>query len=183
MGADIHAYVEYSDFKTADGEQYWTNFTRNGGERNYYLFGLLAGVRGEEAPLFSPRGLPDGHLGYWTEDDYWLHVAPADKPGLADSDGWTSTANAERWLERGYVKADRREDGSLSRVSHPDWHSHSWLTADELAQVLDRYAKGVQRVWSQEKADAPTEWKAVLAAMRSFEADGHQARVVFWFDN
>jgi len=56
MGCDIHAYIEY---KFSDN-----NFTEviSDGEisfgRDYELFGILAGVRGMNKPIISPRGFP-----------------------------------------------------------------------------------------------------------------------------
>ena len=183
MGADVHAYVEYASFTASDGKPFWSNFTRSMGSRNYYLFCLLAGVRGDEGPVFPPRGMPEGRVGFWTSDDYWLYVAPDDQPQLAGRDEWVTREAAEKYVSTYGSQPDLDKDGKLYRVSHPDWHSHSWLTADELEQVLSRYAAGVQGIWPAEKAVAPPEWKAALAAMRSFEADGQEARVVFWFDN
>lgn len=180
MGADIHAYVEYSDFVTAEGEDYWSALTKNFGDRNYYLFGLLAEVRGRGPAVFDPRGLPPGRLSYQTEGDYWLYVT--DDKSMADHEGWTLRDRAERWVRDGSSIADMR-DGKMIRVSDPDSHSHSWLATEELAEVLDAYALGVQSVWPDQKAEAPVEWQAVLAAMRVFESNGKKARVVFWFDN
>ena len=54
-------------------------------------------------------------------------------------------------------------------VSHPDWHSHTWLSADE-------FEKAIQDLGNEK-------YRAALAAMRSFEADGLDARIVIWFDN
>lgn len=178
MGADIHAYVEYELFSTEQGP-YWANLTSNFGSRNYYLFGLLAEVRGDGPALFKPRGIPEGRLGWETSDAYWTRVS--DK--YADHDGFTSNENAERWVREGYSVAEKNEDGSLIRVSGPDWHSHSWLTAEELGKVLDHYAANVQSVWVDQKPEAPVEWRALLAAMREFENAGKAVRVVFWFDN
>lgn len=50
----------------------------------------------------------------------------------------------------------------------PEWHSHSWLSADEFAEALRRA-----------EAEHP-EYMALLAAVRAL---GPGARVVFWFDN
>lgn len=184
MGADIHAYVEYADFKTADGDFYWNNLTRNFGDRNYYLFGLLAGVRGPDGPLFEVRGIPDGRVGYYTSGDYWRNVAPENHPEWADhGDGWVSRESAERWVRGGSSKPVYDKDGKLSRVTDPDAHSASWLTTDELAEVLEHYAANVQSHWPSEKQEAPIAWQAALAAMRTFETNGKKARVVFWFDN
>ena len=181
MGADIHAYVEYSDFKTAEGEDYWSAVTDNFGSRNYYLFGLLAEVRGEGPALFPVRGLPDGRLSYQAEGAYWLYVT--DNPELANHDSYTSRDRAERWVAENGSRADRDDDGKLRRISHPDWHSHSWLATEELAAVLDHYAANVTDRYAERPGEAPVEWRAILAAMRVFEAAGKKARVVFWFDN
>lgn len=183
MGADIHAYVEYSTFTTEDGEPYWENLTKNFGSRDYYLFGLLAGVRGPDEPVFALRGIPEGRIGYDTADGYWTRVAPVADPQYAEWDGWTSQERAAEWVRRGFSEPEYADDGTLRCVSGPNWHSPSWLTTDELAQVLGRYAAGAKSHWPESKAEAPAEWKAILAAMRSFEADGCKARVIFWFDN
>jgi hypothetical protein len=180
MGADIHAYVEYVDFITHDGDDYWSGLTKNFGDRNYYLFGLLAGVRGSDGPLFPVRGMPEGRISYDTAGDYWLNVT--DDPTYEDHEGYTIRHRAEEWVSKGYSVADMR-DGRMVRVSGPDYHSHSWLTTDELAIVLQHYAENVQSVWPESKAEAPVAWQAVLAAMQTFERNGKKARVIFWFDN
>jgi hypothetical protein len=180
MGCDIHTYVELAD-GTKD-KPYWRNFTRNGGERDYLMFGILAGVRVEDEQLFEPKGLPEGELGYWTEDDYWLHVAPEKNPEWADTENWISREKAEKYIGYG-SKADMK-DGVLKRVSHPDYHSHSWLTADEFEQAIKRYSEVVGKYYPVgQRSEAPLEWRAMLAAMRCAEAGGDLARLVFWFDN
>jgi hypothetical protein len=42
-------------------------------------------------------------------------------------------------------------DEDHTRISHPDWHSASWLTADELARVIDAYEsiEFPERSWFQ----------------------------------
>ncbi len=182
MGCDIHTYVEFSD-GTLAGKPFWKNFTRNGGSRNYVLFGVLAGVRCPDAQLFEPKGMPDDGMGFRTADDYWNHVAPEDHPEWADGDDWVTLAQAERWIESGYSVAERDADGRLRKVSGPDWHSHSWLTADELDQALQHYAAEVSKHWPADDGSIPAEWQAMLSAMRTFEANGSQTRIVFWFDN
>lgn len=69
MGCDIHTYLEYADVTDREGQPYWQNFTSNGGGRDYLMFEILAGVRGGEQQLFEPRGLPEGRLGWRTEED------------------------------------------------------------------------------------------------------------------
>lgn len=58
MGADIHMYVEKL-MPTVDGRIEWQNQEVNTPYfRNYYLFGLIAGVRGPDDPFVSPRDCP-----------------------------------------------------------------------------------------------------------------------------
>lgn len=182
MGCDIHTYVEFANEPRLDAEPYWQNFTRNGGSRNYVMFGVLAGVRVDDAKLFEPKGMPDGALGYRTAEDYWCHVAPEAHPEWADGDDWITLDQATRWVEQGSSVGENDEHGRLRRVSGPDWHSHSWLTADELERALDHYRTVAPKYWPQD-ADVPAEWIATLAAMRAFEAAGQRTRIVFWFDN
>lgn len=182
MGCDIHAYIEFAAPKKDGYPVYWQNFTRDGGSRNYILFGVLAGVRYPEAQLFEPKGMPEGNLGFATADDYWLSVAPEAYPQWADNGGYTSIESAERWVKDGSSIGEIGTDGRLSRVSGPDWHTHSWLTADELAKALDHYKVEAAKQWTDD-ADVPPEWQAMLASMRAFEAAGQMTRIVFWFDN
>lgn len=182
MGCDIHTYVEFGKRPAPDREVYWETFTRNGGSRNYLMFGVLAGVRVDAVKRFDPKGMPEGGLSYRTSEDYWVHVAPENHPEWADTDGWCSLESAERWVASGSSVGERDESGRLHRVSGPDWHSHSWLTADELESALHCYREAVPKYWPTE-TDAPAEWVAMLAAMRSFEASGYETRIIFWFDN
>lgn len=182
MGCDIHTYLEFADFET-DAGPYWKNFTKNGGGRNYLMFGVLAGVRVEEARLFEPKGMPDGRIGYDTSEDYWTHVAPAANPEWADDEGWVSLETAQGWIEKGYSKGEINKSGRLERVSGPDWHNHSWLTADELERAFAHYLEQITESCPHGKAIVPAEWSATLAAMRAFEAAGNQTRLIFWFDN
>lgn len=171
MGCDVHAYVEYSH----DGK-YWSNLTDNAGHRDYTMFGIMAGVRDYNGvKLFDPKGLPEGPLGWRVESSHWLRIVPEEHPEWAGEDGWVSKDSAESWVARGCSQAEVK-DGVLQRVTNPDHHSHSWLTADELAQCLDRYRQISDR-------KAPTEWVAIHAAMKAIEGNGEKARVVFWFDN
>lgn len=49
-------------------------------------------------------------------------------------------------------------------------HSASWVTADEWEAAIHGW---------EEIAD----YRAVLAALRAFEQEGYETRVVFWFDS
>jgi hypothetical protein len=65
MGCDIHMQVELFDWVRSEDDEVerWTRVISEPaafGERNYALFGVLAGVRCVDMPLIAPpRGLPD----------------------------------------------------------------------------------------------------------------------------
>lgn len=157
MGCDIHCYVEYKrpDWKT------WSGFGgRINPGRSYYLFSKMAGVRssGEINPVVPPRGFPDD-CAYDATGDHYLFVTET------EGERYCTAAQASRYVEHG---SQWKDDGKQF-VTHPDHHSHSWLTPDEFAEAI---------------ADASNEeYRAILAAMRSFESQGCAARLVFWFDN
>ncbi len=157
MGCDIHLYIEYKHTE----DNLWSNFGKriNPG-RNYGVFADLAGVRNSYGvtPATVPRGYPED-AAFATADDYWLNVTEV------EGEGCCSPKQAEVYVSYG----SRYSDETKNFVSNPDWHSHSWLTPDEYAKAIDGHAE--------------PEYRAILAALRSFEADGYQARVVFWFDN
>lgn len=181
MGCDIHTYVEYSTFTTREGEDYWKNLTKNGGSRDYLLFGVLAGVRVPDVKLFDPKGMPEGDYGWQTNEDYWTLIAPPSHPEWAEEDDdYCSLDKALEWRKHGSV-IQFDKDGNPRRVSGPDWHSHSWLTTDELTKALEHY-EAVKAKYSPSPELSP-EWPAMLAAMRAFEERGAKTRLVFWFDN
>lgn len=79
--------------------------------------------------------------------------------------GYVTPDKAEQWVRDG--RAQYREQ---HWVTHPDWHTHSWLTAAEYREALRRC-----QVWC--------EYKVLGTILDSFEEQGFDARVVFWFDN
>lgn len=158
MGCDIHCYIEY---KRPDSKE-WSDFGgRINPGRNYSIFAAMAGVRGNATPVVPPRGYPED-AAYAAEGDNWLYIT---KEKVSEA-GECTRAQADQYVAHGmHFKDDLKQ-----YVSHPDWHSHSWLTPDEYAKAIEGY-------------DDEMEYRATLAALRSFEAAGCQARLVFWFDN
>ena len=161
MGCDIHAYIEYQ----RNGE---TRYLPFGGRinpgRNYRLFGLLADLRECGPAIIEPRGMPPD-AAWEAEHDNELYIS------ANETDGTTTPERAQRWVESGssvYLK-------DKHFVTHPDWHSHSWLTTAEYRDVLKVYQ-------SQESAWPIPEYDAILAAMERLDHHG-TARLVFWFDN
>lgn len=111
MGADIHAYVECKDVNTGKWkailvenpfELYYSNKDDKGYHpyiqpydgRNYYLFGILAGVRANVYPqIDDPRGLPcdmsDALRKLWDDGDGWWHTP-----------SWYSLAELRAWADK-----------------------------------------------------------------------------------
>lgn len=160
MGCDIHCYIEYQP-----SDQRWDSFGgRINPGRNYHLFGLLAGVRGNSDPVVPLRGMPTD-AAYYARGDNQLYVK--DK-GDDASEGCCSKADAERWVASG---SSRYTDQTKNWVTHPDWHSHTYLFTEEWERAISSVELG------------GCEYRAILAALKHFESEGYRARVVFWFDN
>ena len=179
--------------------------------RNYVLFGLLTNgqVRiSENTQGIAPpcRGVPE-NLSYSTARDYFLYVSDEDN---ADGEHSCSRADAKRWggrfarytFSEGVEWYDPEKHGELVnglppvmdaddkpyywRTEHPDWHSASWLVADELEAVLEEaYVEWWKERQDEGDEDAvwPREFVAVLGAMRALEETGALPRFVYWFDN
>lgn len=193
MGCDIHCYIEYKE----PDREHWSGFgNRINPGRNYGLFGAMAGVRCD-LPHIEPRGVPE-EIAYECSGDYWIYISSES----AEGDGTCSEEKAKSCIQYGSVlkKSDAPIVGNF--VSDPDSHTHSWLTADEFELAIATYLKdggfqiGTLRLEgpTQEALANPTmeqtwtlraltEYWAILAAMRCFEAQGKKSRLVFWFDN
>lgn len=168
MGCDIHMYVEYKRKKEQESHYYNYGGRINPG-RNYYLFGLLSkGVRTNLDNGIPPKGLPE-NISYSATHDYWIHVN--DKYSEEGHEGYCTSEQAEKWQTYGSVY-----DKNSKRVSNPDWHSHSWLTAEELEQQIEVYKK-------ETEYGVGVEYMALLASMKEIENHDYECRVVFWFDN
>lgn len=155
MGCDIHCYIEYRNPKNPR----WCDFGgRINPGRDYRIFEKLAGVRGSDEPEIHPRGFPTDCAGS-ASDDYWLFITDTEGPC------YCTRQRAEQYVSGGCVWRNEEKQW----VSHPDWHNHSWLTPDEFEKVLTGFTS--------------LEYTAILAAMRSFETQGYESRIVFWFDN
>lgn len=162
MGCDIHGYIEYEDWKDDKGNPHHSCFGKNLGDRDYAMFGLLAGVRRGSA-IFEPRGIPE-NTSYTVKHSFHLFIVD----GEADGEGYVSKATAQEWVDRGFSKyVDDKW------VTHPDWHTPSWLTAKEYEQVLRA------REEVKDYGNVDQEWYAILGAMKALK----NARFVFWFDN
>lgn len=164
MGCDIHIYPEYSSFRSG-AKDYWQNFATNMNPgRDYELFGALAGIRGFPGPIVPIRGLPDD-LAMMTKWDNTIWVSET-KP---DTENHCSRENAESWVKTG---GSSWIDDTKDAVTHPDHHSHTWLTVEEFRAAIALVGRDVEMTYY-----------ALLAALDEIEKRGGKTRVVMWFDN
>lgn len=203
MGCDIHCYIEYKP----QGSDRWHEFGKgiNPG-RNYSMFGAMAGVRTDHIPHINPRGWP-ADCGFSAFNDNTIYISDSQKEDFKHEDGefYYSRKHAEDYVAKGYCQFVER-NGRKSWVTNSDHHSHSWLTASEFELSIADYLKAAgfavntPRLMAPENVQANAlsdmsaderkwalndlaEYWAILQAMRCFEAQGHQSRLVFWFDN
>lgn len=175
MGCDIHTYIEYRR-PDQDKKYDWMSFEgQMNPRRNYNMFARLASVRGQfEGISLKPRGLPEG-IGYRSRSDNQLYITET------EGEGYVTMEKAKSWVEGGYgCEFINDHEGKPTWVTHPDWHSHSWLTVDEYAKVVQEYCEQVK---GANTYNNPEEYKAQVAAMKSLQNDGYEVRIVFWFDN
>ena len=171
MGCDAHMYVEYKRKKSE--RDYWFSFGKriNPG-RNYWLFGLMSkGVRSEFPKSLEAKGMPD-NAAYESRGDNQLYIVD-ENPN--DTEGWCTMEQAKQWETYG-CKFVNNTKGNPTWITHPDWHSHTWLTTEEFKKVIDSYN-------SMDNSHSGCEYEVLLSAMQKLEEFDNEVRVVVWFDN
>jgi len=170
MGCDIHMYIEYKKEKSSS----WVNF---GGKlnpgRDYLMFAIISGVRdyGKEYTMFNPKGLPSD-LGGFTNAENLIYIS--DEVCDCGAEVACTLKSAIEWEK--YGQKITYNQGKATWVTHPDWHSHSYLSYDEYKQVVYKYYSFQDRI-------SKLEYKIVLDIMKSFIYNKCSVRIVFWFDN
>lgn len=170
MGCDIHVYVEYrkptgyyKEWRSLTSGKFWV-------ERNYHMFGKLAGVRSNESPIVSPQPIPtdlSNHVAW----DYYLFVVDQQQYDRSeDKTGMCSPEMANRYVNELRLSQQHPERKNL--ISNPDWHSAGCVTPAQWRKAT--HVRG-------EMNDPSTE--AIYAACKALEKQEFEVRVVFWFDN
>lgn len=160
MGCDIHPHIEYRII----GDNYWTCFADPNLGRNYFLFGILAGVRGGP-PLYQPRGRVR-NPSFCTKSADTLLVLPDED--YTDQEGCCSKSQADKW--------ETFVNNTRTHVYYPYYHNHHWLTLQELREVQDKYIA--------ELGEPNPMLTGVIGAMAALEyAMECETRLVFWFDS
>lgn len=193
MGCDIHLYLEH---KGPDWNG-WSGSNRFSFSRNYGMFAAMAGVRQYDSDIisFAPKGIPND-IDWHALSDYTLFVSDI------ESDGHCNRETADRYVSYGSVYWN----GDKSRVTHPDWHTPSWLTLDEFKTAYERYLgyfkeyampdfkkfendpSGLAKEWESLRGvmvpvNKSPEIEAIIAYLGTLEQFGYKTRLVFWFDN
>jgi hypothetical protein len=105
MGCDIHGHFEIK----VRGR--WLHYNMPRIERNYRLFGRMAGVRGDEKPIVEPRGLPKD-MSEITKLEYeWWGVD-------AHTSSWF---NAEEIAEIIEYHESLVEPSQRYKIAHEEW--------------------------------------------------------------
>jgi hypothetical protein len=166
MGCDIHIVIEHKGKRSEE----WNSFACEiRGEREYSLFGLMSnGVRATYPESINPRGLP---IDCSSEAFDLTHEYIDDE----------NRKKLESDAERGYVKYVDKYGHGPSHVTNSDYHSHSWLTADELLFCFTAFENRFKG--SEFYSRIETNYWFILEVLRCYEKNGRDARIVFWFDN
>ncbi len=179
MGCDIHPYIEVRKRKHK-GRRRWAHYDWFRGRhpwddavsrhplyitRDYNLFGVLAGVRVSAARIATPRGLPPD-VSRAVRDENQLRVVMHD---TVDDERVASYADAVQWVKNG----SSEWVGTAKRyVTHPDHHSHSYVTLTELLARDDWARVGV----------GPKFYQLTIPELCTLGLPD-DVRLVFWFDN
>lgn len=139
---------------------------RSGGGSWEGFGGRINPGRKQIIPVSQPKCLPED-ADYQANGDNRFYIS--DMSG----DGNISATKAKNWVAKCWSKYEGNHN---SWVTNPDWHSHSWLTPDEFEKCLKSYSKETPYHYD-------VGYATILDCLRSFERQGHEARLVFWFDN
>lgn len=168
MGCDIHAFIEKREPQSSSYSRS-IEFPIN---RDYFLFGLLAGVRYSKCEYIQPRGLPLG-INWYTKEQYEEMKEDAHTPS------WLTLAELEAIvpkLEEGR-QADKKEFDEFVSMMEERYANDITLTP-EGRKNLDRLIKE-----DKNKPDRFYWFLAVINCMRFAEANKMKTRLVFWFDS
>jgi hypothetical protein len=197
MGADIHLFSEKK--RSINGEDKWVNtdywsinpyFGEDDSEvelelvslynnRNYELFNILAGVRGNGPSISQPRGLPDDVSSIVKkESDRW--------DGDGHSHSYFTLEELKNYFKNNSYKfhngfLNKRQIEELDEDNHtpynwvewsePDLEYREWKEISPLKIVIDKVDERMRKEFWVREGDEDTS-----------ELD-KKFRIVFWFDN
>lgn len=202
MGCDIHGFIEYD--QVGPDTKFTFNFAKVRLERNYWMFTLLASVRGDHIQGImgrEPKGAP-ADMSSTLRDEYYLCLTDDDNPLIDEGIGYI-----------GRTEAKKRKYKIISEwhCENVDHHSISYMNLDEFEGVIADYMKcqetkhvvllpgdttlnpktdtvvrnsdGRRLVERTAPVTMPADFAAVRAAMAALRLNGIEARFVYFFDN
>ncbi len=180
MGCDIHLLIEYDEKGVTPFSENENIESFSDGEiyvsRNYFVFNAMAGVRGDglQEPIIAAKGFPE-KSSHEAIKSYYSYVV--DEGEKIFSEEHELRENADEYVAKGYSHYRDHHLKEKGWVSCPDWHSASWLTYQELMNVIN-----VEYI---DYEYFPKELNVVISALESIEKNfgKNRSRVVFWFDN
>jgi len=204
MGCDICCYLEA---EVPDDDYRGTLFLGEVGYytiggRNYTLFGLLAGVRGDYGvePVVEPRGFPKEAS---TEllNRFYLTIVDKDKPHTY----WREVREGDPVLGKGKrVSVEHPPKSPPYLIHDTDFHTPSYIYLDELREVCRVYKKLSKKDFNEgypyDKddvrntaelrrlslgvTDAYASLKSIVEFMKTRESylPHEKVRLVFWFN-
>jgi hypothetical protein len=170
MGCDIHAFIEKKDPHDSSDYSRSIHFPIN---NDYFLFGLLAGVRSSNCDYIEPRGLPLD-INWFTRELYEEMEMDAHTPS------WLTLPELEAIipkLEEGRQADKEKFDGFVSHMEE--------IFANDISMQTPERRSNFDKILIREKEqpDRFYWFLAVINCMRFAEANGLKTRLVFWFDN
>jgi len=194
MGCDIHFYVErkideeWVQQFNPNQEKKWDKYWYDG--RSYWLFSLLAGVRGPFEAFSEPRGLPHGlSKGLETEWEQWK--------GNGHTPSYYSLTELLEHQHKpmnftGFV--DVKNYKRFKKTGKPDdWYHDLYkkkvISNHEMDRIMNLMAfwdgddPYTEIVWEGVTQDiAEGFWKS-LEPIKELDPNPENIRCVFWFDN
>ena len=221
MGTDIHFYVErYENGKWVhvvdsgipcersncqdadpdedDGFRCYrckdTGFERFYRQRNYWLFGVLAGVRGMHPPIKLPKGLPsdlsDEVTVEWRRGESDWHTPTYLTLAELNTFNWLGTYEARMFaspveflahratgspIEVGHTRSTQVSEGLMHQFLHGLWEHDAGRTPITEVQWADPIVN-VARKFVEETLPA-------LDRVAIIAGGNHNVRCIYWFDN
>jgi hypothetical protein len=202
MGCDIHAYIDYDEPDGHGGIRTY-NFAHVKFNRNYWLFTLLASVRGDNVQGHAgrlPKGVPP-QMSYQVRNDYYFQVVDDNDPVIEAGIGR---------IGREYAKKKKYKFVGEHHCENSDHHSISYMNLEELDEVIADYmgckellhvivpsdealregdvvrvdnAGGNRLVERVQPVTLPYDLAAIREAMAALKKNGVEPRFIFWFDN
>ena len=171
MGCDIHAFVEYAKAGSYESQTIETLDI----PRDYALFTVMALGEGgltDELP-YPPRGIPSGLSA--EAKNYFYTPAEEVQEMVEEWFGDDEPFEPEEYA-KAHGKSAQKEFLAHQLLPTPELYFHSWLTVDELNEVLS-YGK-------LSKEDLSDEFRSILTSMESLAKSygSKNVRIVFCFD-